>query len=61
MAKGELNYKELYKIVDLKKYIYLYISSNQAFICSKDKMDGNYNELSEILKSTLVKNIKYRR
>ena len=28
MAKGELNYKELYKIVDLKKYIYLYISSN---------------------------------
>ena len=58
MAKGELNYKELYKIVDLKKYIYLYISSNQAFICSKDKMDGNYNELSEILKSTLGKKYK---
>ena len=63
MARGELNYKDLYKVVDLKEYIYLYIASNQAFICSKDNLDGNYNELSEVLKSTLCKKykIKYRR
>ena len=61
MSKGELDYKDLYKVVDLKDYIYLYITSNQAFICSKDNIDGDYDKLSDVLKNSLGKKYKIKK
>ncbi len=54
-GESEIEYTELYKVVDTKDNIYLYVSSNQAYICSKEKFSGDYNKISNIFKEKLNK------
>lgn len=54
-----LNYNELYKVIDTKATMYLYISKVQAFISSKNNADGDYNKVTEIIKSKIGN--KYRK
>lgn len=56
-----VKYEDFYKVFDVKDAIYLYVSANQAFICSKNNMNGNYEKLSEILKEKLNKKYKVKK
>lgn len=56
-----VKYEDFYKVCDVKEALYMYISANQAFICSKANMEGNYNKLSEILKEKLDKKYKVKK
>lgn len=56
-----VKYEDFYKVFDTKDAIYLYVANNQAFICSKANMEGNYDKLSEILKEKLNKKYKVKK
>ncbi|MBO5476610.1 MAG: YcxB family protein [Clostridia bacterium] len=56
-----VKYQDFYRVVDTKDAIYFYIANNQAFICSKANMEGNYEKLSEILKEKLDKKYKIKK
>lgn len=56
-----VKYEDFYKVFDTKDAIYLYVANNQAFICSKVNMEGNYDKLSEILKEKLNKKYKVKK
>ena len=53
-----LNYSDIYKIYDTKHAIYIYVSSNQAFVCNKANIEGNYDNLVSMLKEKLGKKNK---
>lgn len=61
VGNSTLKYDDLFKIVDDKKYMYLYISQNQAFICNKNNFEGDYNKLLEVLKEKLGKKYKVKK
>ncbi len=54
-GESQIEYTELYKVLDIRDNIYLYVSSNQAYICSKEKFSGDYNKLSSIFREKLNK------
>lgn len=56
-----VKYEDFYKVFDTKDAMYLYIANNQAFICSKENMEGDYNKVSEILKQKLDKKYKIKK
>lgn len=53
-----LDYNDIYKIYDTKHAIYIYVSSNQAFVCNKANIEGNYDNLVNMLKEKLGKKYK---
>lgn len=54
----EFLYSELYKLVDYKQYIFIYINKNQSFLLNKTGMKkGTVAELIDFLKE---KNIKFQ-
>lgn len=55
-SETRLKYAEVYKIRDTKTDIYIYISGNQAFLCDKSQMNGDYAKVKEILTNKLGKN-----
>lgn len=56
-----VKYEDFYKVFDTKAAIYMYVANNQAFICSKENMEGDYNKVSEILKEKLDKKYKIKK
>ncbi|MBQ8379598.1 MAG: YcxB family protein [Clostridia bacterium] len=56
-----VKYEDFYKVCDTKDAIYMYVANNQAFICSKENMEGDYNKVSEILKEKLDKKYKIKK
>lgn len=56
-----VKYEDFYKVFDTKDAIYMYVANNQAFICSKESMEGDYNKVSEILKEKLDKKYKIKK
>lgn len=53
IGESIISYSDLYKVVDKKEYIYLYISSNQAYVIPKNTFNGNYNKVVSIFKEKL--------
>lgn len=53
-----IEYNDIYKICNTKDYIYVYIAKNQAIICSKKNMKGNYKKFLALLKKKLGKRYK---
>lgn len=49
-SETRLKYTEIYKVRDLKKDIYIYISGKQAFCCDKAYISGDYEKLKSIFK-----------
>lgn len=57
----KVGYEDFYRVADTKDAMYLYIAANQAFICSKANMEGDYNKVTEILKEKLDKKYKVKK
>lgn len=55
VSTGSIEYDDVYKICDTKEYIYVYIAKNQAILCSKQNMDGNYEDCKKFLVEKLGK------
>lgn len=55
-----LEYEDVHKICDTKHAIYIYVSSNQAFVCNKANIEGDYEKLVSLLREKLGKKYKKR-
>ncbi len=53
-----IEYDDIYKICNTKNYIYVYMAKDQAIICSKKNMKGNYKKFLAFLKKKLGKKYK---
>lgn len=58
VSNGTIDYDDVYKICDTKEFIYIYISKNQAVICSKENMEGNYEEGKKFISEKIGKKYK---
>ena len=58
IGSSTIEYGDVYKICDTKHALYVYISSNQAFVCNKANLEGDYDKLVSILKEKLGKKYK---
>lgn len=61
VGESIITYDDVYKVLETKDYIYIYISSNQAYLCKKEKFEGDYNLISEKLKEKLQKKYKVKK
>lgn len=61
MGEAKISYEDIYKVLETKNYIYLYISANQAYVCSKEKFEGDYNKITQILSNKLGKKYKIKK
>lgn len=61
MGEAKISYDDIYKVLETKNYMYIYISSNQAYVCSKEKFEGEYNKIVQILKNKLNKKYKTKK
>ncbi len=53
-----IEYSDLYKVCSANDYLYVYISKDQAILCSKENMTGKYSKFIKFLKDKIGK--KYR-
>lgn len=58
VSTATIDYDDVYKICDTKQFIYIYISKNQAVICSKENMEGNYEEGKRFISEKIGKKYK---
>ena len=55
---SKLNYQEIYKVIDSEKYLFIFISSNQAFLVDKTCFE-NKDDINNVIQKTKENNIKY--
>ena len=55
---SSLTYQAIYKVTETANHLFIFISSNQAFIVSKDTFD-NEECLKEVIDKIKKENIKY--
>lgn len=61
-GESKIKYTDFYKVIDTKEYLYMYVTSNQGYICSKkDIRAEEYSKLSQIFKDKLDKKYKVKK
>ncbi len=61
-GESRIKYTDLYKVIDTKEYVYMYVTSNQGYICSKKNINlEEYSKLSEVFKDNLAKKYRIKR
>lgn len=61
VGESIITYDDIYKVLETKEYVYLYISSNQAYLCKKENFDGDYSVIASKLKEKLQKKYKVKK
>lgn len=61
VGESIITYDDIYKVLETKNYIYIYISSNQAYLCKKENFEGDYNLITSKLKEKLQKKYKVKK
>ena len=61
VGESIITYDDIYKVLETNNYIYLYISSNQAYLCKKENFEGDYSIIVQKLKDKLQKKYKIKK
>ena len=57
-SSGNLTYKSMYKVIETTDFIFLFLSSNQAYIVSKSTFEKK-EELETVINKIKSENVKY--
>lgn len=58
ISTSVMKYEDIYKVCNANDYIYVYISKDQAILCSKENMTGKYSNFIKFLKGKIGKRYK---
>ena len=58
-SKGHITYRAMYKVIDTPKFLFIFISSNQAYLIQKDRFES-IEEYEKVIERIKKDNVKYK-